>query len=54
MYVDDLIILSKTEAEMQPLKDGLSKRFEMKDLGPAKYILGVRIEREADGSILLD
>lgn len=46
LYVDDLIILARTVAEMEPLKKALSEAFEMKDLGEAKYILGISIRRD--------
>lgn len=46
IYVDDLIILARTVAEMEPLKKALSEAFEMKDLGEAKYVLGVSIRRD--------
>ena len=46
LYVDDLVILAPTVEEMQPLKQALKDRFEMKDLGEAKYLLGIRITRD--------
>jgi hypothetical protein len=46
LYVDDLVILAPTVAEMEPLKKALSGTFEMKDLGEAKYILGISIRRD--------
>jgi hypothetical protein len=45
LYVDDLLLFSKTLGEIQPLKKALSSVFEMKDLGEAKYVLGINITR---------
>ena len=46
LYVDDLLLFTSTVKEMQPLKQALSKAFEMKDLGEAKFILGISIVRD--------
>ena len=43
LYVDDMLIVSKEMSEINRLKSLLSKRFQMKDLGPAKVILGMEI-----------
>jgi hypothetical protein len=51
LYVDDLIIAGKNEAEIATIKQRLSERFEMKDLGIAKKFLGMEIEYGSDGSI---
>lgn len=45
LYVDDLLLFARTEKEMQPLKQALSSAFDMKDLGEAKYVLGISITR---------
>lgn len=46
LYVDDMLIVNKEQSEIQKLKTLLSKHFQMKDLGPAKVILGMEIERD--------
>lgn len=46
LYVDDMLIVGKDISEIVRLKKELSKSFAMKDLGPAKQILGMRIFRE--------
>jgi hypothetical protein len=51
LYVDDLIIAGENEAEIATIKQRLSERFEMKDLGIAKKFLGMEIEYVSDGSI---
>ena len=43
VYMDDLILLAKTTGEMQEVKDSLSSRFKMKDLGKLHYCLGISI-----------
>ena len=46
LYVDDMLIASKSQDEINKLKAQLSKEFEMKDLGEAKKILGMEISRD--------
>jgi len=44
LYVDDMIIASKSKSVIDKLKKDLSSEFEMKDLGEAKKVLGMEIE----------
>lgn len=46
LYVDDILVVGKNMSRIAKLKKELSKSFAMKDLGPAKNILGMRIERD--------
>ncbi|KAD6119896.1 hypothetical protein E3N88_11167 [Mikania micrantha] len=46
LYVDDMLIVGKNADRILQLKKELSKSFSMKDLGPAKQILGIRITRD--------
>jgi transposase InsO family protein len=46
LYVDDMLIVGKNTGRIAQLKRELSKSFAMKDLGPAKQILGIRITRD--------
>ena len=46
LYVDDMLIAAKDKAQINAVKAQLSKEFEMKDLGAAKKILGMEIERD--------
>ena len=46
LYVDDILIVGRNVSRIDKLKKQLSKSFSMKDLGPAKKILGIRIERD--------
>lgn len=45
-YVDDMLIVAKAKSDIQMLKGLLSAEFEIKDLGAAKKILGMKIYRE--------
>lgn len=54
LYVDDMMITSKSKEEIKKLKDLLKAEFEMKDLGPARRILGMDIFRDRNaGSLVL-
>jgi len=46
LYVDDMLIASKSIFEINKLKTMLNNEFEMKNLGAAKKILGMEINRD--------
>ena len=46
LYVDDILIIGNNISVLQSVKIFLSKKFSMKDLGEATYILGIRIYRD--------
>jgi transposase InsO family protein len=46
LYVDDLLIASNSLEGLNALKQALSHRFSMKDLGEAHYVLGIQIDRD--------
>lgn len=46
VYVDDLLVASNDETSMMKLKNGLKSAFQIKDLGKAKYCLGIEIKQE--------
>ena len=46
LYVDDMLIASKSMEEINRLKAQLSRTFDMKDLGAVKHILGMEIHRD--------
>ncbi|KAL5865755.1 hypothetical protein ACOSQ3_003269 [Xanthoceras sorbifolium] len=48
LYVDDMLIASKSQLEIERLKAQLHQEFEMKDLGEAKKILGMEISRDRE------
>ncbi len=43
VYVDDIIIIAKTQKEVDAAKSALAKKFVMKDLGIPKLFLGMTI-----------
>ncbi|KAL2622483.1 hypothetical protein R1flu_002688 [Riccia fluitans] len=52
LYVDDMLIAAKDKSEVEKVKTQLSTEFSMKDLGPAKHILGMEIHRDVKGGRL--
>jgi hypothetical protein len=53
-YVDDFLLIGPQGEALGKLKEQLSKEFDMKDLGPCEYFLGVRITRgKGSGQITL-
>ena len=52
LYVDDMLIACKSRKVVQDLKASLSREFEMKDLGPARKILGMEIFRDRAWRVL--
>ena len=49
IYVDDMIVTGNDLTEMSKLKDYLSSKFDMKDLGRLKYFLGIEVNRSKQG-----
>ena len=45
VYVNDIIITGDDIEEIERLKKGLAQAFELKDLGPLKYFLGMEFAR---------
>nr|GEZ88761.1 hypothetical protein [Tanacetum cinerariifolium] len=43
LYVDDILIMGNNIPRLKEVKDYLGKCFDMKDLGEAAYILGIKI-----------
>ena len=55
VYVDDLLILSNDEKQKLELKNNLKSNFKMKDIGEARFVLGIQIKRDRKkGMISLD
>ena len=52
LYIDDMLIATKDMSEINRLKAQLNGEFEMKDLGPAKKILGMEIHRDRNAGKL--
>ena len=45
LYVDDILLARNNMEMIQTAKKWLSSVFEMKDMGEARYVLGVEISR---------
>ena len=52
LYVDDIIITGDDMQGIQDLKHFLGHQFEMKDLGPLNYFLGLEVSSSADSYYL--
>ena len=51
-YVDDMLIVGQDPKKIRSLKKALSKSFAMKDMGPAKHILGMHIVQDRTKKLL--
>lgn len=52
IYVDDMVVTGNDPNEREALQNYLSKEFEMKDLGPLNYFLGIEVSRSRKGIVL--
>ena len=52
MYVDDIILTGDDVREMNRLKTSISSTFEIKDIGPLKYFLGMEVARSKKGIVV--
>ena len=52
LYVDDILIMGSNIQMLKSVKEWLSSKFSMKDLGDASYILGVKIYRDRSKRML--
>ena len=52
LYVDDLLIAGSNDKVIKSTKDMLKSRFDMKDMGLADVILGMKISRTSEGLAL--
>ena len=52
VYVDDMVVIVNDPKERKALQNYLSREFEMKDLGPLKYFLGIEVSRSSEGIFL--
>ncbi|GKV28149.1 hypothetical protein SLEP1_g37236 [Rubroshorea leprosula] len=52
LYVDDMIITGDDVASVEELKQSLSQKFKMKDLGVLRYFLGLEVTSSDDGYLL--
>ncbi len=49
LYVDDIVLTNNTPAFLDHLITHLSSIFELKDLGPLHYFLGIQVTRDSKG-----
>ena len=49
VYVDDLILLAETPAQIEGIKSSLSTVFRMTDMGQLEYCLGVNFKQTEEG-----
>ena len=52
VYVDDLILVTVNQAEMDELKEALACRFKMKDMGELHYCLGISVVQDKKNGCL--
>uniref|UniRef100_H3H6A2 Reverse transcriptase Ty1/copia-type domain-containing protein n=1 Tax=Phytophthora ramorum TaxID=164328 RepID=H3H6A2_PHYRM len=53
VYVDDIMIFSRTKAEIGEIKKALKREFSIKELGELKYCLGIEIHRNRDDKTIV-
>ncbi len=47
VYVDDLILVCNDQNKLLQIKEELSQKFEMKDVGELHFFLGMEVERNS-------
>ena len=52
LYVDDILLATNDKGMMHGVKQILSKNFDMKDMGEASYVIGIKIHRDRSRGIL--
>ncbi|KAL4099935.1 hypothetical protein PRIC1_007732 [Phytophthora ramorum] len=53
IYVDDLMLFSKTKEHIESIKMALKKEFSIKEQGELKYCLGIEIDRNREDKTIL-
>ena len=51
LYVNDILLIENDVKVLSDVKDWLKNQFEMKDLGEASYILGIKVLRDQKNNI---
>ena len=52
LYVDDILLIGNDVGVMSLVKVWLSSQFDMKDLGEANFILGIKLWRDRKNKML--
>jgi Reverse transcriptase (RNA-dependent DNA polymerase) len=53
VYIDDILVFGKNDSERTEAKQIHSKLYKVNDMGIQRYILGVGVHRDQDGSMSL-
>ena len=48
IYVDNIILAARNEKQLKQVKEKLSTKFHIKDLGELKYFLGMKVEQSKE------
>ena len=52
LYVDDILLASNDKGLLHEVKQFLSKKFDMKNMGEASYVIGIKIHRDRARCVL--
>jgi hypothetical protein len=52
LYVDDILLATNDKGMLYEVKQFLSRNFDMKDMGEASYVIGIKIHRDRNRGIL--
>ena len=52
LYMDDILLASSHKGLLYEVKQFFSKNFEMKDMGDASYVIGIKISRDRRQGVL--
>jgi hypothetical protein len=52
VYVDDLVITDTKDAEVAAFKEEMKTTFQMSDLGPLSFYLGIEVHQDDSGILL--
>ena len=52
LYMDDILLASNDLGLLHEVKQFLSQQFDMKDMGEAFYVIGIKIKRDGSQRIL--
>ena len=52
LYVDDIFLATNDVGTLYEVKQFLLKNFDMKNMGEASYVIGIKIHRERSRGIL--
>lgn len=52
IYVDDILVTGSHPPAIQQLISSLSSEFAVRDLGPARFFLGIELRQHPEGMVL--